>query len=1148
MREKCLIGWILLVSLSCVVKSFNLDVNAPIYRFGPKGTNFGYSVAEHFKGEKPVMLIGAPRGESGQTGTERAGAMYSCDINTFYNTGSQHWCEQVRFEYDNSEDYAKRPNETRGRTVHPLGKNDQLLASTIVSKGTKNGSALVCAPLIRYHQTAAYPQGACYELESNLRLQSTYSTCAQKNLPTTDRHNEYGGCMEGFSAAITQDTVVTGLIGSVKWTGGVFAKKSSASIFDSVVEKYTMNQPAEDSIRTRLVAHDYLGYSVDIGRFGFWYEDGKPITVVSGATRYGEHGAVIFLPFIQDSSSKLTLNEDKFIINGTAMGSAFGYSIEVVDLNGDGFDDLIVGAPFEHRTGIDGNFGGIVYVYFSQGVQRQKHESHLVFHPPKVIKNPDFYSQFGLSITKLGNVDGDKNGLNDFAVGAPFAFDGTGAVYIYLGTKSIDKFRKKPAQVIKGNELPNLPEGMRSFGFSLSGGSDMDENGYPDLLVGSPSKNFVALLRARPVISIDAKHKMQTRMIDIDKGVNCPRGSKTCFPLEMVIYVDEETTRGAELVDFSSDVFMCNLEAIPYRADITARGFIEGSHSHNYTWPCGSNSHVQKRTYRQNIYLPVQEAKDWITPLKFRFTVSIRNEKKPVQPPQGSQVVDLKHFPVLNKYGASYEFDVPFNTLCGEDHTCQTDLSLKATFKDIPLTANGYVSNVGEKDYLDVTFTVENKKEKAYQANFYLEYNEEELELPQVHGAKRMIAETIGKNIVHLPLGNPMNGGSKHHFTIQFKLTRGRTEGIGKALKFVAHVNSTSQETEEELKDNKWEAEVQIIKKAELEIYGISTPDRVFFGGKAKAESELELEEDIGTMVRHNYTITNHGPWTVRNVVAKFDWPYQVHSRFGRGKWALYLLDVPTITTEFTDGTREVRKCSIEQKYEYVNPADIKLNTKYSTQETTPHRIEHRYKRSVEEDDDMNYQEESGELIASGEEEERGFRHTLAKMFNFNFFASADGGIKREVHNLSCQEKTANCFTVVCHFDFLDANSAVVVDFRARLWNSTFVEDFSGVESVKVKSFGRLELDTSQGIDDNPDNNQASVTTSADPDRPTIGDSRPIPWWIIVVAAIIGFLIVFLISFCLYKCGFFKRKRMDQPSLYTAQLRHEREQWADTGL
>lgn len=49
-------------------------------------------------------------------------------------------------------------------------------------------------------------------------------------------------------------------------------------------------------------------------------------------------------------------------------------------------------------------------------------------------------------------------------------------------------------------------------------------------------------------------------------------------------------------------------------------------------------------------------------------------------------------------------------------------------------TEKGYISNVGDKDFLDITFTVQNRKEKAYQAALYLTYDPEELELPTIVG------------------------------------------------------------------------------------------------------------------------------------------------------------------------------------------------------------------------------------------------------------------------------------------------------------------------------------------------------------------------------------------------------------------------------
>jgi hypothetical protein len=171
---------------------------------------------------------------------------------------------------------------------------------------------------------------------------------------------------------------------------------------------------------------------------------------------------------------------------------------------------------------------------------------------------------------------------------------------------------------------------------------------------------------------------------------------------------------------------------------------------------------------------------------------------------------------------------------------------------------------------------------------------------------------------------------------------------LGKPLKFIAIANSTSEERN--IEDNTWEADVRVIKRAELELIGVSEPDTLRFGGEAVGESEMDLEEDIGPIVKHRYTVTNHGPWAVSNVSVHLDWPVQVASVFPEGKWALYMMEMPTISTPKLDGvssisfrlnclqTTEVRSCTTDLPLERINPLKLKLNTIYSLEQTDLYR------------------------------------------------------------------------------------------------------------------------------------------------------------------------------------------------------------------
>lgn len=77
------------------------------------------------------------------------------------------------------------------------------------------------------------------------------------------------------------------------------------------------------------------------------------------------------------------------------------------------------------------------------------------------------------------------------------------------------------SQIIRAE---NLSSDITTFGYSLSGGLDLDENGYPDLLVGAYESDAVVLLRSRPIVGIRTNVHPEKNLVNIDpNGQGCDR-------------------------------------------------------------------------------------------------------------------------------------------------------------------------------------------------------------------------------------------------------------------------------------------------------------------------------------------------------------------------------------------------------------------------------------------------------------------------------------------------------------------------------------------------------------------------------------------------------------------------------------------------
>lgn len=1053
------------------VYSFNLEARLPVVKRGLDGSYFGYSVAEHQEitddgtGKlKSWMLIGAPLDQNKQPGTNRSGALWQCPLTTSIKDCNQVITDgRLRFESDE---------------LVPPGndeiKDNQWLGVTVRSQGV-GGKVMVCAHRhIVKTKDSQWGQGQCYILTQDLKYHEIKKPCSGK--PTNKAHEQFGYCQAGTSGVLTsEDRVVIGTPGPHTWRGTLylFTVSDEYLLRDNTV----YNAPMQDT--SPVNKYSYLGMSVAVGNFF-----GNGLSYAAGAPRSNGAGQVVLLlrrDFKPDMDVALILDGEQF-------ASSYGYEIASADVNGDKITDLIVAAPFYFNKAE----GGAVYVYTTLHKNIRDNEK---FEPTKLVGREE--SRFGFALANLGDLN--KDGYDDIAVGAPY--EGKGTVYVYLGSKN--GIITIPSQVIHAEEMPSP---LRTFGYSLSGGIDMDQNGYPDLLVGAYDNDAVVLLRSRKIIDIttyiryatkDGTYQDKIEPIDPNK-IGCsadPLSNHTCFSFEACC----RTASSVKEKDMQNLKLNYYIEAETYAG---IRKFSRVWFGVGNTRPHYINRTVildpSKLEYCQQETLYLKEnTRDIQSPIKFRLNYTLI-QQEPVMPNEGDPLPDIKNFPILNQQEAARVFEATFQKDCGNNDICESDLQIEAKLNLSASTVklNLYELLLGEREEVVVDVNAANIGESAYEAQLFISHSSS-LNYIASKSNDSVICNLHNTTLVICSIGNPFKKNKAVNIQVRFD-PKGLEDNESQ-LGFIIFANSTSKEVNEKKPTH---LQATVVKRAELSIKGSAKTQWKFYGGTVLGESAVKYLSEVGPRVSHTYEIFNEGPWKVSSVEVHISWPYEVANDKSHGKWLLYLEEIPTVQV-LGDG-----ECTLPAGHE-VNP--LKLQSSLSF-------------------DDLDLLFPQSTTISPNLHNQTNFirrKRDTEKVVNTRTTIDKDGR-RHQIVSMNCKAGTAKCFDIRCIIYNLQRKQEAIISVKARLWNSTLVEDYPKVDMVKIGSNAKIVIPPDVVIQqENLKDDHAIAETIAYPNLLDQQDAESVPIWIIIVAIVAGLLLLILLTLVLWKLGFFKRRRPD---------------------
>ncbi|XP_043344474.1 integrin alpha-2 [Cervus canadensis] len=548
---------------------------------------------------------------------------------------------------------------------------------------------------------------------------------------------------------------------------------------------------------------------------------------------------------------------------------------------------------------------------------------------------------------------------------------------------------------------------LQYFGRSLDGYGDLNGDSITDVSVGAFGQVVQLWSQSIADVSVDASFTPK-KITLLNK--NAEIKLKLCFSAKF-----RPTNQNNQV----AIVYNITIDEDQFSSRVMSRGLFKENNER-----CLQKTMIVSQVQRCSEYIiHIQEPSDTISPLNLCMNISLENP--------GTN-------PALEAYSETVKvFSIPFHKDCGDDGVCISDLVLNV--QQLPATQQQpfIVSNQNKR----LTFSVklENKKESAYNTEIVVDFSENlffaSWSMP-VDGTEVTCQIASSQKSVTCNVGYPaLKSKQQVTFTINFDFNLQNLQNQA-SISFRA----LSESQEENMADNSvnlklsllYDAEIHITRSTNINFYEVSLDGNV--------SSIVHSFEDIGPKFIFSIKVTTGSvPVSMASVIIRIP-------QYTKGENPLMY-----VTGVHTDRAGDI-SCKAE-----INPLKI------------------------------------GQMSSSASFKSENFRH---------------------IKELNC--RTASCSNITCWLRDLQVKGEYFLNVSTRIWNGTFAA--STFQTVQLTAAAEIDTYNPQiyVIEEN------TVTVPLTIMKPH--EKVEVPIGVIVGSVIAGILLLLALVAILWKLGFFKRK------------------------